>query len=101
MSRENVQLHHRAHDAFNRRDLDAFLALMDEDIEFIPNDLILGRSGEDMIGGQLGDDDLDGGTDDDLIVDLDGINRRYGTDRVRTNAESTVADNCEDVRRVH
>jgi ketosteroid isomerase-like protein len=36
MSRENVQLHHRAHDAFNRRDLDAFLALMDEDIEFIP-----------------------------------------------------------------
>jgi SnoaL-like domain len=35
MSRENVELTHRAIDAFNQRDLDAFLALMDADVEFI------------------------------------------------------------------
>jgi hypothetical protein len=33
MSQENVELHHRAMDAVNRRDLDAFLALMAEDVE--------------------------------------------------------------------
>ena len=32
MSRENVQLAYRAIDAFNRRDLDALLALMDDDV---------------------------------------------------------------------
>ena len=36
MSQENVELHHRAIDAFNRRDLDAFLALMDDDVEVVP-----------------------------------------------------------------
>jgi ketosteroid isomerase-like protein len=36
MSQENIGLNHRANDAFNRRDLDAFLALMDEDVEFTP-----------------------------------------------------------------
>jgi ketosteroid isomerase-like protein len=34
MSQENVELQYRATDAFNRRDLDAFLALCDPDIEF-------------------------------------------------------------------
>jgi ketosteroid isomerase-like protein len=34
MSRENVELLYRAYDAFNRRDIDAFLALCDPDIEF-------------------------------------------------------------------
>jgi ketosteroid isomerase-like protein len=33
MSQENVELAYRAYDAFNRRDWDAFLALMDEDID--------------------------------------------------------------------
>ena len=33
MSHENVELVHRAYDAFNRRDLDDFLALADPDIE--------------------------------------------------------------------
>lgn len=33
MSRENVELVHRVFDAFNRRDLEAFLLLMHEDIE--------------------------------------------------------------------
>ena len=33
MSEENVELTRRAHDAFNRRDQDAFLALMDEKVE--------------------------------------------------------------------
>ena len=33
MSRENVELAHQAAEAFNRRDLDAFLALMDDDVE--------------------------------------------------------------------
>jgi ketosteroid isomerase-like protein len=35
MSQEYVELHRRAIDAFNRRDLDAFLALTDPDVEFI------------------------------------------------------------------
>lgn len=36
MSQENVELQHRATDAFNQRDLAVFLALMDEDVEAIP-----------------------------------------------------------------
>jgi ketosteroid isomerase-like protein len=36
MSQENVKLVHRAFDAFNRRDLDATLALMDDDVEGVP-----------------------------------------------------------------
>ena len=34
MSQENVERVHRAYEAFNRRDLDAFLALMDPEVEF-------------------------------------------------------------------
>ena len=33
MSQENVELARRAYDAFNRRDQDAFLALMDDEVE--------------------------------------------------------------------
>ena len=33
MSQENVELARRAYDAFNRRDLDAFLAIADEEVE--------------------------------------------------------------------
>ena len=36
MSKENVELQHLLTDAFNRRDVDAYLALTDEDIEAIP-----------------------------------------------------------------
>jgi ketosteroid isomerase-like protein len=36
MSHENVELARRAYDALNRRDLDAFLALMDADVEAFP-----------------------------------------------------------------
>ena len=36
MSHENVALLHQAIDTFNRRDLDAFLALMDSEVEFTP-----------------------------------------------------------------
>jgi ketosteroid isomerase-like protein len=36
MSEENVALAHRTVDAFNRRDLDALLALMDDDVEAFP-----------------------------------------------------------------
>jgi ketosteroid isomerase-like protein len=36
MSRENVELAYRSVDAFNRRDLEALLALMDEDVEGAP-----------------------------------------------------------------
>jgi ketosteroid isomerase-like protein len=35
MSQENVELHYRLGNAFNRRDLDAFLALVDPKVEFI------------------------------------------------------------------
>src|SRR6187431_3087247 len=36
MSQENVDLFRRSVDVFNRRDLDAYLALMDDDVECIP-----------------------------------------------------------------
>jgi ketosteroid isomerase-like protein len=36
MSQENIERHHRVIEVFNRRDLDAFLALMDPDVEFTP-----------------------------------------------------------------
>jgi ketosteroid isomerase-like protein len=36
MSEENVELTYQAHDALNRRDLGAFLALMDDDVEAQP-----------------------------------------------------------------
>ena len=36
MSQENVEVAHRTVEAFNRRDLDAFLALMDEEVEAVP-----------------------------------------------------------------
>jgi ketosteroid isomerase-like protein len=36
MSAQNVELIRRAFDAFNTRDLDAFLELMDPEVEFIP-----------------------------------------------------------------
>ena len=35
MSQENVELYHRCVDAFNRRDLDALLAVMDDDVEVV------------------------------------------------------------------
>lgn len=35
MPQENVELLHRSVDAVNRRDLDSFLALMDEDVESV------------------------------------------------------------------
>ncbi len=36
MSQENVEIVRRGHDAFNRRDLDAYLASHDPDVEFTP-----------------------------------------------------------------
>ena len=36
MSQENVDLAYRLMDAFNRRDLDAYLALTEEDVDAIP-----------------------------------------------------------------
>jgi ketosteroid isomerase-like protein len=36
MSQENVELALQAYDAFNRRDLDSLLALMDADAELVP-----------------------------------------------------------------
>ena len=34
MSQENAKLHRRANEAFNQRDLDGLLALMDPNVEF-------------------------------------------------------------------
>jgi len=36
MSQENVRLVYEVIDAFNRRDIDAYLALMDDDVEAVP-----------------------------------------------------------------
>ena len=48
MSQENVELARRAHDAFNRADLEAYMALMDEDVEAVPR--IVGTLGETVRG---------------------------------------------------
>ena len=52
MSEENVELVYRAHDAFNRRDIDAFLALFDPNVEFTP--IILRMEGGDAYRGHDG-----------------------------------------------
>jgi ketosteroid isomerase-like protein len=36
MSQENVDLSYRSFDAFNRRDIDAYLALVDDEVEAVP-----------------------------------------------------------------
>jgi ketosteroid isomerase-like protein len=36
MSQENVELVYRAHDAFNRRDIETFVALTDPEVELVP-----------------------------------------------------------------
>jgi ketosteroid isomerase-like protein len=41
MSQENVDGVYRAIDAFNRRDLDAFLAVMDPGVEFTPYEVMV------------------------------------------------------------
>jgi ketosteroid isomerase-like protein len=41
MSQENVELNYRSHDAFNRRDLAAYLALNDPEVEFTPYERII------------------------------------------------------------
>src|SRR3954452_22868484 len=41
MSQENVERVHQALEAFNRRDLDAFLALVDSDVEFTPYTVVV------------------------------------------------------------
>ena len=41
MSQENVERNRRVIDAFNRRDLEAFLALMDPDVEFTPYEVMV------------------------------------------------------------
>src|SRR3977135_1036283 len=45
MSHENVELLHRAIDAFNRRDLEAYLALQDAGVEFTPYERAVGGLG--------------------------------------------------------
>lgn len=52
MSRENVRLMHRAMDAFNRRDLDAYLALIDPGVEFTPYEVWV--QGGDPYSGHVG-----------------------------------------------
>jgi len=49
MPQENVTLAYRALDAFNRRDVDAFLALMDDDVEAEPLNVAMegGLHGQD------------------------------------------------------
>ena len=49
MSQENVNLVESAIDAFNRRDLAAFLALMDPDAEFMPYEVAV-QGGEAYLG---------------------------------------------------
>jgi ketosteroid isomerase-like protein len=48
MSQENVELTHRVYDAFNRRDLDSLLALMDPEVETTSR--LIGFSGRSYYG---------------------------------------------------
>jgi ketosteroid isomerase-like protein len=41
MSRANVELTHQLIDAFNRRDLSTYLALMDPEVEFVPYEVYI------------------------------------------------------------
>lgn len=50
MSLENVELTRRVLDSFNRADLDAYVALMDEDVEAVPR--IVGSLGQTVRGHQ-------------------------------------------------
>ncbi len=52
MSKRNVELNYQVIDAFNRRDLDAFLALNDLDVEFVP--ALRGVEGGDSFRGHEG-----------------------------------------------
>jgi ketosteroid isomerase-like protein len=52
MSEENVELIQRAFDTFNRRDLGAFLALMDPNVEFTPYEVAV--QGGDPYRGHYG-----------------------------------------------
>ena len=45
MPQENVELHRRAIEAFNQRDLDSFLALMDPNVEFTPYERVMEEVG--------------------------------------------------------
>jgi hypothetical protein len=49
MSEENVELTYRVIDAFNRRDLRAFLALMDPEVESIPYEVFM-EGGSSYLG---------------------------------------------------
>jgi hypothetical protein len=49
MSEENVELHYRAHDTFNRRDLAAHMALADPNVEFTPYEVFV-QGGEPYRG---------------------------------------------------
>jgi ketosteroid isomerase-like protein len=58
MSHENVELARRALDAFNRRDLGAYLDLMDADVEFVAGGVTMegdyhGRAGVRRFWGNL------------------------------------------------
>jgi len=48
MSQENVELTYGVPDAFNRADLDAYVALLDEDVEAVPR--IVGTLGQTVRG---------------------------------------------------
>jgi ketosteroid isomerase-like protein len=48
MSKENVELTHRVYDAFNRRDLESLLTLMDPDVETTSR--LIGLSGRSYYG---------------------------------------------------
>ena len=82
MSRENVELTYRAHDAFNRRDLQAFLALMHPDTEFTPYEVAV--QGGTPYRGREGmrtwpEESLE--VLPDLVVELDEV-RDLGEDKV-------------------
>jgi ketosteroid isomerase-like protein len=49
VSIRNVELHHQAHDAFNRRDLAGFLSLTSPDVEFTPYEVAV-QGGEPYRG---------------------------------------------------
>jgi Ca2+-binding RTX toxin-like protein len=109
MSQDNVELVYRAHEAFNQRNFDAFVALTDPEAELIPlymelpgvtfyvghdgvrswrarpvrgdgDDNLFRNTGDDRLFGELGNDDLDGGD---------------GTDSCDQGSGTGLVVNCE------
>jgi ketosteroid isomerase-like protein len=86
MSQENVELNYQSHDAFNRRDLEGFLALNDPDVQFTPYERAI-----EGLGPYRGHDDVRRWWEESLAVLPD---LRVELDEVRDLGDMTLVRGC-------